>query len=110
MNPQDPLVEDYEPDEIDGDAFEEIKKPSKRTDPYPPIEKKREIISYWRNNGHKRTFDSVRNRYRGLRYEKQLRRWEYQLLEHGLKYYLFCPKRYNMIFIHGPNCRWKSFG
>jgi len=92
--------ETVEPDEIDEMMdYEEIEEQSSiRDDPYPSIDKKREIIAFWRNNGRKRGFDAVQKRYKKLRYEKQLRRWEKQL-QTGSKLLInssFCMSFYSL--------------
>lgn len=47
---------------------------------------KRKIVAYWRNNGRKRSFKSVKANFKRIKNEPQLYRWEKQL-EHGTIFY-----------------------
>lgn len=43
------------------------------------IDQRKKIVDYWWNNGKKRTFKSVQNKYRKLTCENTLRQWKTRL-------------------------------
>lgn len=54
------------------------------SDPYPGIEKKREILKFWQGKTNKRlSFETVQQRYRKLKSPKTLHRWK-KALENGI--------------------------
>lgn len=71
-------------DTLDGDPtldYVPIIVRSTNTDPYPNIEKKREILNFWKSGRKLKTLDQMQHKYRKLTNIRTLYNWEKEIEE-----------------------------